>query len=113
MGGFTRFEQELLALLIDSHRRKIRSERLTLLTADNQQMLYPLLACLRLAVLLNHRREDNIEMPIFTIKKHNSESLHIHLQFPEQWLEEHPLTRHNLAQEAVLLSPLNIDLQYD
>jgi len=112
MGGFTRVEQELLALLVGSHRRKIRSERLTMLTADSQYMLYSLLACLRLAVLLNRSRKDDRHIPAFTIERRDHESLHIHLKFPKQWLEDHPLTRHNLEQEIIYLSPLNIHLYY-
>ncbi len=116
MAGFSRFEQELLALLVGSHRRKIRSERLTLLTADPQDMLYPLLACLRLAALLNHRREDAVELPTMTIgsvtMSDNHEHLHITLRFAEGWLAEHPLTAVNLAQETEYLKPLGIVFSY-
>jgi exopolyphosphatase/guanosine-5'-triphosphate,3'-diphosphate pyrophosphatase len=132
MAGFSRSEQELLALLIGTHRRKIRSDRLTLLTAENQQMLYPLLVCLRLGVLLNHRREDNIELPTidFTfieqqetiapaMEKLEKESakkipktLHIALQFPVKWLHEHPLSKYKLSQEQAHLSPLGVILEY-
>jgi exopolyphosphatase / guanosine-5'-triphosphate,3'-diphosphate pyrophosphatase len=119
MAGFSRSEQELLALLIGSHRRKIRSERLALLTAENQQTLYPLLICLRLSALLNHRREAHIELPeidfIFTDTQDNTtthQHLIINLRFPENWLDEHPLTKHKLSQEQHHLSPLGVTLNY-
>ncbi len=112
MAGFSRFEQELLALLVGTHRRKIRTERLTLLAADNQQMLYPLVVCLRLAVLLNHRREDDIELPNIAINMIDKQSLDISLYFPDNWLKEHPLTLHNLSQEQRYLEPLNVTLHY-
>ncbi|MFT5117075.1 MAG: exopolyphosphatase/guanosine-5'-triphosphate,3'-diphosphate pyrophosphatase [Kiritimatiellia bacterium] len=137
MAGFSRAEQELLALLIGTHRRKIRSDRLTLLTAENQQMLYPLLVCLRLGVLLNHRREDTIELPTIDFRfidlqganissapnlekqgpkkesaKKTPKTLHIALQFPAQWLHEHPLSKHKLSQEQAHLSPLGVILEY-
>lgn len=112
MAGFSRFEQELLALLVGSHRRKIHAERLTLFTAENQHMLHPLLACLRLAVLLNQRREDNIELPNLTVQRYEEDTLEIYLTFPDGWLDDHPLTRHNLQQEQRYLSPLKINLHY-
>ena len=112
MAGFSRFEQELLALLVGSHRRKIHAQRLTLFTAENQQMLHPLLACLRLAVLLNQRREDAIELPNLTVQRYDNETLEIYLTFPDGWLDDHPLTQHNLAQEQRYLAPLNINLHY-
>ena len=112
MAGFSRFEQELLALLVGSHRRKIRQERLTLFTAENQQMLHPLLACLRLAVLLNQRRENVIELPSFMIQRHDNDTLDIHLSFPADWLDEHPLTAYNLEQEKKYLAHLNINLYF-
>ncbi|MGS2716581.1 Ppx/GppA phosphatase family protein [Eionea flava] len=142
MAGFSRFEQELLALLVATHRRKISADKRVLLTGENQQALHPSLVCLRLAVLLNQRREDNIELPdiAFTFVKthhdaapesekvsdnHSSSNkstkqtdnvtneLHINLRFPDNWLEEHPLTYHNLSQEKARLSPLNVTLQFN
>lgn len=138
MAGFSRFEQELLALLVGAHRRKISAEKRVLLTGDNQQALHPSLVCLRLAVLLNQRREDNIELPdiAFTfVKTHHdvvpdrdyisasnnkdtkptdniTNELHINLRFPHDWLEQHPLTYHNLSQEKSRLAPLNVILQF-
>ena len=112
MAGFSRFEQELLALLVGSHRRKIHQEKLTLFTAENQQMLHPLLACLRIAVLLNQRREDNIELPRLMVQRYDNDTLEIYLTFAENWLDEHPLTQHNLTQEQRHLAPLNINLHF-
>lgn len=140
MAGFSRFEQELLALLVATHRRKIGADKVVLLSGKNQQDLHPSLVCLRLAVLLNQRREDNIALPdiAFTfVKTHHdidenttqqkkqkshevspetehvvTNELHIHLRFAEGWLEHHPLTYHNLSQEKVRLAPLNVILAF-
>ncbi|MGH1485466.1 MAG: Ppx/GppA family phosphatase [Cellvibrionaceae bacterium] len=107
MAGFSRFEQELLALFVGAHRRKIRSERLMILTAETQQFLSVFFACLRLAVLLNHRREDDIDLPTITIQDQN-----IILQFADEWLDEHPLSYRNLLQEQRYLEPLNIQFEF-
>ncbi len=126
MAGFSRFEQELLALIVGSHRRKIRSEQLTILTADHQHMLYPLLVCLRIATILNHRREDGVELPniLFCfddnnddekendVDKENLSTLSISLHFSVDWLNQHPLTSHRLSQEQQYLAPLGVNLSY-
>lgn len=107
MAGFSRFEQELLALFVGCHRRKIRSERLAILTGETQLLLAAFLACLRLAVLLNHRREDEIELPTIIVKEQTA-----HLTFPNNWLDEHPLTYHNLLKEQRYIEALNIDVEF-
>jgi exopolyphosphatase/guanosine-5'-triphosphate,3'-diphosphate pyrophosphatase len=107
MAGFSRFEQELLSLFVGAHRRKIRSERLAVLTAETQQFLASFFACLRLAVLLNHRREDDIHLPSIIVQEQN-----IILQFSDNWLDEHPLTYRNLLQEQRYLEPLNIQFEF-
>jgi exopolyphosphatase/guanosine-5'-triphosphate,3'-diphosphate pyrophosphatase len=132
MAGFSRFEQELLALLVGAHRRKIKADKVALLTGNNQQALHPSLVCLRLAILLNQRRENDIELPdiAFTfVKTLNIEDerndgnkignkevatneLHINLRFPDDWLDNHPLTFHNLSREKNHLSLLNVILQF-
>jgi len=131
MAGFSRFEQELLALLVGAHRRKIKADNVALLTGNNQQALHPSLVCLRLAVLLNQRRENDTELPniAFTFVKQFNDNidgnnrakigqgstineLHIHLHFPSGWLEAHPLTYHNLSREKNYLSSLNVMLKF-
>ena len=126
MAGFSRFEQELLALLVGAHRRKVSADKKALISAVNQQALHPSLVCLRLAVLLNQRREDATELPhiafAFVKTLHETEDcnesptavneLHITLRFPEGWLDNHPLTYHNLSREKKYLSPLQVILQF-
>lgn len=107
MAGFTRFEQELLALLVGAHRRKISPERLALLKAEGQQSLAKCLVCLRLSVLLNHRREDGIELPEI-----HFDDMQIKLNFSEDWLDKHPLTYRNLLREQRYLSPLDIEMVF-
>jgi exopolyphosphatase/guanosine-5'-triphosphate,3'-diphosphate pyrophosphatase len=107
MAGFSRFEQELLSLFVGSHRRKIRAERLTIINAETQQFLAAFFMCLRLAVLLNHRREDDIDLPEISVQHQT-----IVLEFPDEWLTNHPLTYRNLLQEQRYLEPLNIQFEF-
>jgi exopolyphosphatase/guanosine-5'-triphosphate,3'-diphosphate pyrophosphatase len=107
MAGFSRFEQELLALFVGTHRRKIHEEKLTVLASETQQSLAVFFACLRLAVLLNHRREDGIDLPDIKLQDHT-----IILQFPNDWLASHPLTDRNLRREQHSLESLNIRFEF-
>jgi exopolyphosphatase/guanosine-5'-triphosphate,3'-diphosphate pyrophosphatase len=107
MAGFSRFEQELLSLFVGSHRRKIRAERLSIINAETQKSLAAFFVCLRLAVLLNHRREDDIELPKIIVMEQT-----IILNFTDGWLEEHPLTYRNLLQEQRYLEPLELLFEF-
>lgn len=107
IAGFSRFEQELLSLFVGAHRRKIRAEQLAILTAETQESLSHFFTCLRLAVLLNNRREDNIDLPEITVQDQT-----IILQFPDDWIDEHPNTYRNLLQEQRYLEPLNIQFEF-
>jgi exopolyphosphatase/guanosine-5'-triphosphate,3'-diphosphate pyrophosphatase len=106
LAGFSRFEQELMAIFIGSHRRKIRSSRLVAL-AETQKYLAAYFACFRLAILLNRRREDNVALPEVTLDHRL-----VTLQFADGWLEEHPLTYRTLVEERQYLTPLNIQLDF-
>lgn len=107
IAGFSRFEQELLALYVGCHRRKINTTRSSLLTAEDATAVATLLVFLRIAVLLNHRRENDIELPSLTINDHN-----IHLTFKDDWLDEHPLTYRNLLKEQRYLDAINVQLTF-
>ncbi len=107
MAGFSRFEQELLSTFVGAHRRKIHSDRQAILSAENHQSLSIFCACLRLSVLLNHRREDDIDLPEIIVQDQT-----LILQFNDNWLDEHPLTYRNLMQEQRYLEPLNIQFEF-
>ncbi|MBX2807112.1 MAG: Ppx/GppA family phosphatase [Cellvibrionaceae bacterium] len=107
MAGFSRFEQKLLAVFVGSHRRKIRAERLNVLSAETQASLSMFLPCLRLAVLLNQRRDAQNTLPTF----YTQDNI-MRLQFPPHWLDKHPLTYRNLLQEQHYLQVLGIQLDF-
>jgi len=98
MLGFTRQGQLLLATLVRNHRRKIHPEELDLLPARQQKTALWLIRLLRLAVVLNHSR-DAYDVPVPTLVL-NKDSLE--LRFPDNWLEEHPLTAKDLYTEVRL-----------
>lgn len=92
MPGFSREEQERLALLVLSHRRSLRKSRET--PPEDEDRLVVL--ALRLAVLLCRARRDT-RFPPLEIK---IQGTRIRLTFDPAWLEANPLTATALHDEV-------------
>jgi exopolyphosphatase/guanosine-5'-triphosphate,3'-diphosphate pyrophosphatase len=107
--GFTRGEQEVLALLVRCHRREIPVDALQTLP---ERLFYPtvrLTILLRLAALLHRPR--SAETPSKMTLAVDDRVLRFDL--PKRWLESHPLTAMDLAQERKYLKPLGFKLELD
>ena len=106
--GFAWNEQRILACLVGCHRRKIR----TALFADfHEAMRKPvgyLITLLRLSVLLNRDRIDG-ELPIVNLHAQDDA---LKIEFPNAWLDSHPLTRIDLEQEEEYLKAIEIQLSF-
>jgi exopolyphosphatase/guanosine-5'-triphosphate,3'-diphosphate pyrophosphatase len=107
IAGFGRYEQRLLAELVGSHRKKIIG-RLDKLDKRAFNAMMPLLICLRLAIIL-HRGRDGIDTAV-DIKLGQNQVV---LSFRPDWLEQQPMTRAGLEQEARYLSAVGFSLTYD
>jgi exopolyphosphatase/guanosine-5'-triphosphate,3'-diphosphate pyrophosphatase len=104
--GFSQEEQEQMALLSMAHRGKISADTLAQVTdPDEQRMLY-LLAIMRLATCFKYV-EQLEQLPDFSIlaSEHS-----LTLDFPEGWLQEHPLTSAELTHEQVVLEKFGLEL---
>ena len=108
MPGFAWSEQQVLACLVGSHRRKIKTMIFDNLQLDEQQSARYLVVLLRLAVLLNRERIDN-EFPVNSV---TAEENKITLKFNKGWLEESPLTKIDLEQESDYLKAMDIKLSF-
>ncbi len=108
LAGFSRQDQKLLATLVKNHRRKFSVKTFNDFVKPWNTAIKPLALILRLAVLL-HRSRHSDPIPNFKLSL-NDKSLR--LSFPEQWLEEHPLTQADLKQEANYLKPCGIKLKF-
>lgn len=107
--GFSRRQQAILATLVQGHRRKFpKSDTLDLLKNDHAAC-QRLSVILRLAVLL-HRGHSHTGKPDPTI---NVDKKNIQVNFPQGWLEEHPLTLAELAEESRLLAGADYQLKFD
>jgi len=94
MPGFSRMEQERLALLLLAHRGQLR--KVGELTVSNQD--WPLVTCLRLAALLLRSRTD-IALPELGLTRVKDG---FELEISGPWLGDNPLTETALHEETRL-----------
>ena len=105
--GFSRTEQALLATLVLNHRQKLRINSFEDLVIRARRPGVRLCVLLRLAVLLHRGRTDE-QVPEVII--HVTEEM-IRLQFPEGWLEQHPLSQADLGKEQIFLVEAGLKLE--
>jgi exopolyphosphatase/guanosine-5'-triphosphate,3'-diphosphate pyrophosphatase len=106
--GFSRQEQKFLACLIRAHRRKFPVKIFKELPGPLSVTFQRLALLLRLAVLL-HRARSAASLPEFGLSADNRT---LTITFPADWLDAHPLTRADLAQEASYLTAAGYELKY-
>lgn len=107
LAGFSKQDQQLLSCLVRSHRKKFSLSRFAVLPAPWRQYAPLLVIIFRLATLL-HRNRHSV-LPEFEIRIEDNT---ISLTFPEQWLEQAPLTQADLAQEAQYLKEIRFSLLF-
>ncbi|MDZ7747474.1 MAG: exopolyphosphatase [Halofilum sp. (in: g-proteobacteria)] len=108
LAGFGRAQQVQLAALVRAHRRKFPLDELGQAGGPDTEMLVRLAMLLRLAVLL-HRSRSDLPLPDYRVSARGRE---LRLAFPDHWLQRHPLTRADLAEEADYLAGAGITLRY-
>ncbi|WP_347987015.1 exopolyphosphatase [Methylomonas sp. AM2-LC] len=108
LAGFSRQDQLLLSKLVRRQRKKIMLEHFADLPPPWPQDA-PLMAVIfRLAALL-HRNRHN-PRPDFSLEIEDNT---IRLKFPEQWLEQSPLTQADLEQEKYYLKDAKFNLIFE
>jgi exopolyphosphatase/guanosine-5'-triphosphate,3'-diphosphate pyrophosphatase len=98
MLGFSPVHQQLISVLVGSHRQSIDLEKFAHFTDEHKTIALDLCRILRLAVLLCLRRKDNLLPTIeltFSDEKWS-------MMFPNNWLKKHPLIEVELANESWL-----------
>jgi len=106
LAGFSRQEQQRLAAIVCSHRRKLPVKLYKQLPKRLSKPVKQLAALLRLAVIL-HRNRSKESLPPITLKADDKQ---LHLDIASQWLEQHPLTRTDLEQEVSYLQAIGLSL---
>jgi exopolyphosphatase/guanosine-5'-triphosphate,3'-diphosphate pyrophosphatase len=106
LAGFSRQEQQLLAAIVESHRRKPDKAVFTALPQRYRRLARHITALLRLAVLFRRGRRAESLPPL----KLTATSRRLRLSLPRSWLEQHPLTEADLEQEHAPMAELGLTL---
>ena len=107
MPGFSRGEQERLAAIVRNHRRKLSRDPFAEVSGPWRESILRLCLLLRLAVRLNRTRSPE-PIPEFRLKTDQRE---LEITLPADWLDAHPLTSADLAEEAQLLAHADVSLR--
>ncbi|MFV8833897.1 exopolyphosphatase [Aquisalimonas sp. APHAB1-3] len=107
LSGFSSQDQTVLAALIRCHRRKISRKALDAVPDNRRLRVERLTPLLRLAAVLHRSRLDE-PIPSATLRVRDNR---LDLQFPAGWLDAHPLTRADLAEESAALKRLGLVLR--
>ncbi|MGJ8681337.1 exopolyphosphatase [Paraglaciecola sp.] len=107
--GFSQEQQILLATLARFHRKKIKLAEMPEFTTFQQGQVYKLIALLRIGVLLNIKRQDDI-LPEILIRADGSQ---LYVQFPEGWLNKKPVFSADIERESLYIRELGFELIYE
>ncbi len=108
LAGFSRQTQGSLAILVRSHRRKFPLSQFNDLGKELREQIKRLAILLRLSVLLHRGRSPQRKPRLGIMAEKNN----IILSFPDDWLDEHPLTTAELEREANYLDSAGYFLSY-
>lgn len=106
LAGFSRQEQQLLAAIVQMHRRKPDKKVISALPTRYRKLARHVTALLRLAVLLRRARRPESLPPI----RLEATSQKLQLTVPATWLGQHPLSDADLNQEQAPMTELNLKL---
>ncbi|MGI9229003.1 MAG: exopolyphosphatase, partial [Gammaproteobacteria bacterium] len=113
MPGFSRQEQQGLAVLVSSHRRKYPLQEFDDLMLDEKDVLKRLGILLRLAYVLNRSR-SNTTTPKIKVTV-DGDKLDLKFSggwFSSDWLDKHPLTQADLQAEVEYLTAADFTLTF-
>jgi exopolyphosphatase/guanosine-5'-triphosphate,3'-diphosphate pyrophosphatase len=105
--GFSKSDQQLLAVMVRCHRRALDRAHFTGLTGRDALRAKWLTALLRIAVTL-HRTRSKERLPALKLAVDGNE---LKLKFPANWLQSHPLTRADLKIERDRLDEIGVRLK--
>ncbi|MBB3228726.1 exopolyphosphatase/guanosine-5'-triphosphate,3'-diphosphate pyrophosphatase [Luteibacter sp. Sphag1AF] len=107
LAGFSRQEQQLLAAIVECHRRKPEKSVLTSLPVRYRMLARHITALLRLGVLFRRARRAEA-LPRIRVAATRQR---LRLSMPADWLDQHPLTEADLEQEREPLADLGLQLE--
>ena len=107
IAGFSRQEQQFLAALVRTHRRRIHKSAFDALPDRLLDAARRSAALLRIAALL-HRARDTDEIPHLGLE---ADEARVVLRLDRRWLEMRPLLRADLESEPAGIAPLGVQLE--
>ncbi|MEW9625258.1 Ppx/GppA phosphatase family protein [Rhodanobacter geophilus] len=107
LAGFSRQEQQLLAAVVELHRRKPDKAVIATLPQRYRQLARYTTALLRLAVLFRRGRRAE-SLPAMKLAATRQR---LRLGLPATWLEQHPLSEADLQQEQAPMVELGLELE--
>ena len=105
LAGFSREDQQMLALLVRGHRRNIPKDKFADFGDDGDKLIR-LCVLLRFAILFHHIRGTQAMPQVVLHAKGNT----LDVEFPENWLDENQLTQADFGLEADWLTRVGIVL---
>jgi exopolyphosphatase/guanosine-5'-triphosphate,3'-diphosphate pyrophosphatase len=105
LAGFSREDQQMLALLVRGHRRNIPKDKFADFGDDGDKLIR-LCVLLRFAILFHHIRGTQAMPQVVLRAKGNN----LDVEFPENWLDENQLTQADFGLEADWLTRVGIVL---
>ena len=108
MPGFPREEQLLLSALVGGHRRQLAFDALEDLLPPWDRLAEYLIVLLRIAVVLHRGRSPEALPDVKARVKGRS----LHLDLPQRWMKDHPLTLEDLEQERQYLKDAGFRLTF-
>lgn len=108
MPGFSRNGRAVLAAIVRSHRRKLTRDLFERVRPQFREEVLRLALLFRLAVKLNRSRSADLLPDV----KLDAAPGRIHLSFPDDWLDAHPLTRADLAEEVEAFRAVGFELSF-
>jgi len=106
--GFSQQQQAIVAALVRGHRRKLAVDAFEALPDPTRECARRLCVLLRLAVLLHRGRSSAAKCSAVL----GAEGTDLSLSFPPGWLDQRPLTRSELEQEATYLKAGGFNLSF-
>ena len=106
--GFGQEQQSLLATLVRFHRKKIKVIEIPEFTILAEEQVYKLITLLRLGVMLNIKRQDDI-LPDIAL---TAEAQTLDIELPENWLQNKPVFSADIERESLYLKELGLILNY-
>ena len=107
MPGFSRDDQQELAAIILGHRRRLPTAAFDELPSERKDRALRLCLALRLAVCLNRSRSQ-ARAPVPRLEVHGRRW---ELGFDRRWLDQHPLTKADLRDEAGRFEDAGLELR--